>query len=114
MANGYGVFDNRPSAKEKPITFLAHHFLVGRPPDGFEWDHLCFMRHCVRPDHLELVTRKENIARQRAHGKRRQKLCARGHDEWRDLPNGKRQCKGCARENMAAFRARRRATPRVE
>lgn len=47
---------------------LAHHFLVGKPPEGFEWDHLCFVRNCVRPDHLELVTRAENIKRQRVHG----------------------------------------------
>src|SRR5438477_6063730 len=32
-------------------------------PSGRELDHLCRVRGCVNPDHLELVTRKENIRR---------------------------------------------------
>lgn len=45
------------------VLWMAHHFLVGKPPKGLEWDHLCRVRHCVWPDHLELVTRGENIRR---------------------------------------------------
>lgn len=55
---GYGYF----SIVGDPI--LAHHYLVGKPPKGLEWDHLCKVRNCVRPDHLELVTRQQNVARQ--------------------------------------------------
>ena len=57
---GYGsIWD--PRCKKK---IRAHHFLVGRPPKGMEWDHLCKTVHCVRPDHLELVTIHENRLRQ--------------------------------------------------
>lgn len=46
---------------------LAHHFLVGRPPKGMEWDHLCYTTLCVRPEHLEMVTGEENLRRREAY-----------------------------------------------
>lgn len=64
--HGYGQF--------RPVgggTIRAHHFLIGKPPKGLDWDHLCRARNCVRPEHLELVTRSENLMRgvlyRRAH-----------------------------------------------
>jgi hypothetical protein len=53
----------------------AHWVLKGnlhrgyRPPDDMEVDHLCKQRDCVRPSHLEYVTRLENM--QRMHEDRR-------------------------------------------
>lgn len=35
----------------------------GPVPEGFELDHLCRQRDCVRLDHLELVTHRENMRR---------------------------------------------------
>jgi hypothetical protein len=32
-------------------------------PAGHEWDHLCRVRACINPDHLEAVTHRENIRR---------------------------------------------------
>jgi hypothetical protein len=58
--DGYGIF------KFEGAMRGAHLFLVGRPPRGYEWDHLCYTRHCVRPEHLELVTHGENIRRSHA------------------------------------------------
>ena len=37
--------------------------LVGEIPDGKVIDHLCQVRHCVNPDHLEVVTYAENFKR---------------------------------------------------
>jgi hypothetical protein len=37
--------------------------LHGPVPDGLELDHLCHVRACVNPDHLEPVTRSENQRR---------------------------------------------------
>lgn len=37
--------------------------LHGPVEDGCELDHLCRVRHCVNPDHLEPVTRAENVRR---------------------------------------------------
>lgn len=46
---------------------LAHRFYYekafGAIPDGLECDHLCRVRACVRPDHLDPVTRAENAQR---------------------------------------------------
>jgi hypothetical protein len=43
---------------------VAYEAFVGPVPDGLELDHLCAVRGCVRPDHLEPVTRQENLRRQ--------------------------------------------------
>lgn len=37
----------------------------GPIPPGLEIDHLCSVRACVRPDHLEAVTHWENVRRAR-------------------------------------------------
>lgn len=48
-------------------TRLVHRVslrLAGRPvPDGLVTDHLCRVRNCFNPDHLEAVTRRENTMR---------------------------------------------------
>src|SRR5690554_7618442 len=49
---------------------------VGPIPEGLHLDHLCRNRACVRPDHLEPVTNKENVHRGLAGPKSR---CKRGH-----------------------------------
>jgi hypothetical protein len=58
---GYGQFsiDN--------LNFVAHRVsfvLAGRTvPVGLELDHLCRVRRCVNPAHLEPVTHRENVRR---------------------------------------------------
>ena len=58
---GYGQF------KVGGRVVLAHRFayemVVGPIPDGLQLDHLCRVRHCVNPDHLEPVTNRENALR---------------------------------------------------
>jgi hypothetical protein len=41
----------------------AYQVYVGPIPDGLVIDHLCRVRSCCNPDHLEAVTPQENIAR---------------------------------------------------
>ncbi|MFK5284023.1 HNH endonuclease signature motif containing protein, partial [Lacticaseibacillus paracasei] len=49
----------------------AHRFmyerLVGPIPAGMQLDHLCRVRPCCNPAHLEPVTQRENIARGRGY-----------------------------------------------
>ncbi|MHA6764687.1 HNH endonuclease signature motif containing protein [Streptacidiphilus sp. PAMC 29251] len=58
---GYGVFGG------KGRTQLAHRnayeYQLGPIPDGLVLDHLCRRRSCVRPEHLEPVTQRENLRR---------------------------------------------------
>lgn len=42
---------------------IAYMLWVGPIPDGLEIDHLCSVRNCIRPDHLEAVSRAENNRR---------------------------------------------------
>src|SRR5689334_10590331 len=60
MPNGYGKF-----AVSRGINALAHRWsyetFVGAIPAGLTLDHLCRVRGCVNPTHLEPVTRRENV-----------------------------------------------------
>ena len=61
-ANGYGNFWVSDNTWKRAHLF-AWEELVGPVPDGLELDHLCRNRLCVKPDHLEPVTRSENLLR---------------------------------------------------
>lgn|SRR5215510_7975723 len=54
---------------------FAYAELVGEIPDGLDIDHLCAVRHCANPEHLEAVTSKENAKRRSASSH-----CQRGHE----------------------------------
>lgn len=104
-ADGYGKF-----AIEGFISAhrAAYTLLVGPIPDGLEIDHLCRNRACVNPDHLEPVSRSENIRR----GVAGRTHCRRGHaftpENTRLGPDGRR-CRACQRAAETRRTARRRA-----
>lgn len=66
-------------------TDLAHRYsyinFIGPIPEGLQIDHLCRVRSCCNPQHLEAVTMKENILRgespQARHARRQ--YCKNGH-----------------------------------
>ena len=82
---------------------LFYEWLVGPIPMGLQLDHLCREPACVRPDHLEAVTHRENM--RRGHGfageHARKTHCARGHpfsgSNLAPRGNG-RACRTCQRE----------------
>jgi hypothetical protein len=61
---GYGrcIIERRSAQAHR----VVYEMMRGPVPDGLELDHLCCVRHCVNPDHLEPVTHAENLRRARA------------------------------------------------
>ena len=51
--------------RQRSAHRLSYELNVASIPDGFTIDHLCMVRHCVNPTHLEPVTRAENNRRAR-------------------------------------------------
>lgn len=47
------------------VHVVVYEFLYGPVPEGLELDHLCHVRNCVRPSHLEAVTHAVNLRRRR-------------------------------------------------
>ena len=86
------------------ISYMIHH---GPIPDGLVCDHLCRVRHCVNPAHLEPVTSAENtrrgdIANVRRAEKAAMTHCKRGHpfsaeNVFFHKKTGKRACRECKR-----------------
>lgn len=56
--NGYGQL--KAEGRNRSAHRVAWELANGAIPDGRVVDHLCRVRHCVRPDHLRLVTHKQN------------------------------------------------------
>jgi hypothetical protein len=59
---GYGQFRSGPKKTASAHRF-AYEALVGPVPAGLDLDHLCRVRCCCNPLHLEPVTRQENCRR---------------------------------------------------
>ena len=102
-ANGYGVFCPTGTRQR-----LAHRWWyeqqVGEIPEGLTLDHLCRVRRCVLPEHLEPVTRSENTSRTY----REDTTCRSGRHPWveenikrRPSRPQYRECKACASERAA-------------
>ena len=79
---------------------LVYELTKSRVPKGLELDHLCRVRCCCNPEHLEPVTHIEN-SRRGETGKYQLKItqCPKGHlyDEantYRDAQN-RRHCRRC-------------------
>jgi hypothetical protein len=114
---GYGRFriDGHMRVAHR-VVYEAH---KGSVPDGLVLDHLCRVRCCVNPDHLEPVTKIENdrrgisgavcAARYRA-----MTHCSNGHEftprNTRLFVDGEgitcRACRACAVERTMRYRLR--------
>lgn len=110
---GYGAYrhyiDRRPIPAHRAallVLYWEETRKVLELPKGHSLtvDHLCRVKRCVRPSHLEWVTQQENMLR--VPGRGDAVTCAKGH-EWnaantRIQPGGGRRCRACVREFMAA------------
>lgn len=110
---GYGRFGvavdgsrQRHGWEIKRAHRVVYELYRGQIPNGLDLDHLCRVRSCVNPDHLEPVTRSANLRRcDRSH--LRKSHCKHGH-ELSETKSGTRLCRVCSAASSRAFRSRNR------
>jgi hypothetical protein len=107
----YGVvWDGAKRVKAHRWAFMA---AGGRLDGGMEPDHLCRRSLCVRPSHMEAVTRTENVMRSDAPGPKAVRLnqCKRGHEFTPEntIQRGPRhrECRACKKMHAAKWSAAR-------
>jgi hypothetical protein len=110
---GYAVMTVGSRADGSRTTAHVHALLydevVGDAEPSSVKDHLCRVRACMNPDHVEPVTNVENVMRGEGlfAERARSTTCASGRHEWTEKntlwerPAGRRpyrRCKSCRRE----------------
>lgn len=106
--DGYGLFHLAPTggsctARGVRAHRYAYEAVNGPIPTGMVLDHLCRNRRCVNPEHMEVVTLKENCLRGMSPNMLvyRSGYCKRGHPHTpENRISGKRGCRLC--KNIAA------------
>ena len=114
---GYGWL--RVDGRAHPAHRLAYEHFIGPIPEGLTIDHLCRNRLCVNWQHLEAVTRGENVLRGIGFAaiNKAKTHCPAGHEytpenTFRDKGTGWRKCRTCG--NIRSREARRqRAVTRL-
>lgn len=100
-STGYGTFSIR--RRSFNAHRIAYQLVRGSIEQGKHLDHLCRVRACVNPDHLEVVTQRENLLRgfSPAAQHARATHCIHGHEftpdniYWRPDHAHQRCCKKC-------------------
>lgn len=105
LAQGYGRFWFKGRTRQAHVVAYEH--CIGPVPAGCELDHLCRVRRCVNPRHVEPVPHRVNVLRgegwSAAQAKR--SMCVEGHPLVQIGPQ--RRCPIC-RSSRAPSRWRRR------
>lgn len=110
MRDGYGlVWMNGKTTVAHRAIYEA---LVGPISDGLDLDHLCRVRSCVNPEHLEPVTHAENCRRGEGGKETGRQMaskthCPQGHPySGANLyvnPKGGRHCRECRRASSKKY-----------
>lgn len=101
---------------------LSYRLFKGEIPEGTEIDHLCRVRACCNPDHLEAVTHRVNLERSPLHimfndefrylaGSPKQTHCKNGHELTPENRGHHGRCKTCSRRYVAETAARKKNDP---
>ena len=113
--NGYGIVQKGRRAGTTVVHKAMWQLDNGPVPDGLELDHLCRVRRCCNPAHLEPVTRQTNVDRGlQAAGKQRRTECINGHpftsNNTITTSRQLRSCRTCQNRRNREYRARKKAT----
>lgn len=96
-------------AKKYVVHRYLYKLLVGDIPEGLQLDHLCRVRCCVNPSHLEVVTPKENTRRGTNYN-RDKSVCKKGHQYSEENTYirkvGMRDCRICRKTRRRSFKER--------
>lgn len=63
QTNNHGYGKIMIDGSKQQVHRVAYEHWVGPIPDGYHVDHLCSIRACIEPSHLEPVTPRENTLR---------------------------------------------------
>ena len=100
--DGYSRFNARISGHQASFSHWK-----GQVPEGKEIDHICRMRCCVNPAHLQAITHRENVAKSGAwEFNTRKTHCPKGHPYSGNnlyVHGTNRQCLVCRRARSYAF-----------
>ena len=109
--NGYGNVTMRQGLTHEGAHRMSWQLHTREPiPEGLQIDHLCRNRACVNPQHLEVVTIKQNLLRgnTRAASNASKTHCLNGHEFDRNYKNRKGRTRFCLTCHNARQRERRR------
>lgn len=110
LGTGYGQTE-RGGGKKYAAHRYSYETFVGPIPPGLTIDHLCGVRRCVNPEHMEPVTRAENVRRSGTNPvamNLAKTTCKRGHEFDHVDSRGWRKCSTCINERR---RERRQGAP---
>lgn len=106
---GYGAI--QIDGKARQAHRVSYELFVGPIPEGLHIDHLCRVRRCVNPEHLEPVTCAENTHRSPVSNASKTH-CPAGHPYTADntrYHGGRRACRACGVARAKAWREARKA-----
>jgi HNH endonuclease len=115
LVEGYGSLTARIAGKNTHylahrLSYEMHHGVI---PSGLTIDHLCRVRRCVNPAHLEAISMAANILRGYCPAalNKRKVTCKFGH-AFTDAnthirPSGRRECRLCKRLRTQRIRAQK-------
>lgn len=109
---GYGVIFHK--GKQLKAHRVMYEAVKGEIPEGLHIDHLCRVRACINPVHMEVVENVTNIMRGEAPSAQnaRKTHCNEGHEftssNTHYRRNGWRICKQCHAKWMRQYRAKQK------
>lgn len=107
--NGYGYTRWKINGKWRHafVHRLFYEEHVGPIPKGLQIHHICGVKTCVNPNHLQALTPKEHTATKNSRGAPKKSHCKRGHKFTAENTywfNNTKNCRICRTEAVRRWR----------